>query len=391
MRLTDVALANLKVRKVKMAFLLLGIVLSLGTIVSLYTLISSLQVQLQEQMEKMGVRFVITPAVETVSYAYNGIVVGDTTVSKQQTLPFETVEQIKDMDLPSLDVISPKLVIANQMNGTNVLLSGIQLEQELALKSWWEVKEGRLPEKKDELLLGSKSAMQTGLKTGDKLNLFGQDFLVSGILKESGQAEDRLVFVDLHTLQNLSGEQDFSFAELRFKVSQSGKEAEYLIDAYSQTLKKGLPGVRVARIKDETLARQAVIQQFARFASLVAIVVFIIGWLIMAITMMSSVNERSREIGILRAIGYRKSHVMQIIILEAGIISSLGGAAGYLTGFGIGAAILPFLSDTGSRVAWSPMVPLVVLAVSVLVGLTAAIYPAYRATRLDPVEALRQV
>jgi putative ABC transport system permease protein len=111
----------------------------------------------------------------------------------------------------------------------------------------------------------------------------------------------------------------------------------------------------------------------------------------MAITMMSSVNERSREIGILRAIGYRKSHVMQIIILEAGIISSLGGAAGYLTGFGIGAAILPFLSDTGSRVAWSPMVPLVVLAVSVLVGLTAAIYPAYRATRLDPVEALRQV
>ncbi|WP_227762918.1 ABC transporter permease [Zhaonella formicivorans] len=391
MRLTDVALANLKVRKVKMAFLLLGIVLSLGTIVSLYTLISSLQVQLQEQMEKMGVRFVITPAVETVSYAYNGIVVGDTTVSKQQTLPFETVEQIKDMDLPSLDVISPKLVIANQMNGTNVLLSGIQLEQELALKSWWEVKEGRLPEKKDELLLGSKSAMQTGLKTGDKLNFFGQDFLVSGILKESGQAEDRLVFVDLHTLQNLSGEQDFSFAELRFKVSQSGKEAEYLIDAYSQTLKKGLPGVRVARIKDETLARQAVIQQFARFASLVAIVVFIIGWLIMAITMMSSVNERSREIGILRAIGYRKSHVMQIIILEAGIISSLGGAAGYLTGFGIGAAILPFLSDTGSRVAWSPMVPLVVLAVSVLVGLTAAIYPAYRATRLDPVEALRQV
>lgn len=391
MRLTDVALANLKVRKVKMAFLLLGIVLSLGTIVSLYTLISSLQVQLQEQMEKMGVRFVITPAVETVSYAYNGIVVGDTTVSKQQTLPFETVEQIKDMDLPSLDVISPKLVIANQMNGTNVLLSGIQLEQELALKSWWEVKEGRLPEKKDELLLGSKSAMQTGLKTGDKLNLFGQDFLVSGILKESGQAEDRLVFVDLHTLQNLSGEQDFSFAELRFKVSQSGKEAEYLIDAYSQTLKKGLPGVRVARIKDETLARQAVIQQFARFASLVAIVVFIIGWLIMAITMMSSVNERSREIGILRAIGYRKSHVMQIIILEAGIISSLGGAAGYLTGFGIGAAILPFLSDTGSRVAWSPMVPLVVLAVSVLVGLTAAIYPTYRATRLDPVEALRQV
>lgn len=389
MRLRDVALANLQVRRMKTFFLFLGITLALGSVVALVTLTSSLQAQLDRSLAQMGIRFLISPPVEDISYTYNGMVIGDVSPKTQPTLPPDALERVKNLDLPELTGYSPKLVVAAQLRGQDVLLCGLDFPQELALRNWWEVQEGQLPQSPGEILLGAEAARQTGLQVGDTLSLWGEDFRVAGILKKGGEPEDRLIFLDLAKLQSLWGKKALSFIELRFRLND--QDPEEASARYTKILQEEFPQMSVTMVKDENLLRQEVIKQFSRFAALAAAVVFSLGWLMVVLTMMSSVSERVKEIGVLRAIGYRKGHIIQIIFWEAGIISGFGGLAGYLLGLGAGKMILPLVSGASGILVWHPLhLPLVVV-LALLVGFSASLYPAYRAARLDPVEAFSRL
>jgi putative ABC transport system permease protein len=107
---------------------------------------------------------------------------------------------------------------------------------------------------------------------------------------------------------------------------------------------------------------------------------------------MGSVRERTEEIGIFRAIGFRKGHVMRIVFLEAGIVSGLAGILGYL--LGIGGAYVGLRLFSGSS---TPTIPIDIemffgaILMAIVVGLVASAYPAFMAARLDPNEALRSL
>jgi len=106
--------------------------------------------------------------------------------------------------------------------------------------------------------------------------------------------------------------------------------------------------------------------------------------------MMGSLRERTDEIGIFRSIGFRRSHIMRIVFLEAGIISSLAGVIGYGLGLGCAQAALSFLTENhGGGVPFDPRIALGSLALALVLGLAASAYPAAMAARLDPNEALR--
>ncbi len=132
------------------------------------------------------------------------------------------------------------------------------------------------------------------------------------------------------------------------------------------------------------------VKHFKRFSVGISGVVLLIGSLIVFTTMMASVNERTREIGIFRAIGFRKRHVIQVILLEAFLIGLAAGALGYLMGVGSSRLALPFfLQAQDPKIVWDLVMGLSAIAISVALGLTASIYPALRAANLDPAEALR--
>lgn len=105
--------------------------------------------------------------------------------------------------------------------------------------------------------------------------------------------------------------------------------------------------------------------------------------------MMSAVNERTREIGIFRAIGFRKSHVIGIILMEAGFISIIGGLLGYLAGMAGARVAAPVIAKMEVTVPWDIQTGLMAMGVAVIMGLAAGLLPAFRAARQDPVEALR--
>jgi putative ABC transport system permease protein len=107
------------------------------------------------------------------------------------------------------------------------------------------------------------------------------------------------------------------------------------------------------------------------------------------VTMMGSVRERTVEIGIFRAMGYRRSHVLRIILLEAAMVAAVAGIAGYVTGAGATGLLLPLFTQGHGAVSFDPLMALAALLTSIMLGIVASLYPALTAARLDPNEALR--
>lgn len=129
--------------------------------------------------------------------------------------------------------------------------------------------------------------------------------------------------------------------------------------------------------------------QFTRFGYAVSVVVLLVGIMVVMSTMMSSVTERTAEIGILRAVGFRQSQVARMLLVETIAISAAGGLAGWILGTVAVRFAGPAMAQLANPVAppWTLATPAVLLAV--LVGTIGGIYPALRAARMDPARALR--
>jgi putative ABC transport system permease protein len=93
---------------------------------------------------------------------------------------------------------------------------------------------------------------------------------------------------------------------------------------------------------------------------------------------------------VFRAIGFRKSHIMRIILLEAALVSLLAGFLGYTTGMGGAKLALPFMAESKTAlIVWDSTVAFGSVGLALVLGLLASLYPALHASRMDPTEALR--
>ncbi|GFO54595.1 ABC transporter permease [Geomonas sp. Red276] len=384
MKLHNISFNNLRRRKAKMAFLTVGLVVGVATIVTLLTLTRSMSADIERKMDEFGANILITPQQNGLSLTYGGISLGG--VSFDQT-------EIKESDLAviktianhkNISAIAPKVLGGVQAGGHQVLLVGVQFPQELKMKQWWKVF-GEPPKGPDELLVGSEAAKVLNLMTGDTLEIKGKSFRVTGILDQTGSQDDSLVFVDLPVAQRILGKEG-RVSLIEVAALCSGCPIADMV----QQLAEKLPGTRVSAIQQVVEGRLKAIDQFKRFSYAMAAVVVFIGSLMVFVTMMGSVNERTTEIGVFRAIGFRKSHIMRIILVEAAAVGILAGVIGYAAGIGGARLALPFMSDGKAlHLVVDGTLAGAALALSVVLSLLGSLYPALHASKLDPTEALR--
>jgi putative ABC transport system permease protein len=384
MQLHTISINNLKRRKAKMAFLTIGLSVGIATIVTLVTLTRSMSSDIERKMDEFGANILITPQSNGLSMNYGGISLGGVTFDQReiQERDLATISTIKNSK--NVATISPKVLGGIKVGSHDVLLVGVNFASELKMKQWWQIF-GEAPKGDHEVLLGSDAAKVLTVGTGDTIQMKGENFKVVGILGQTGSQDDSLVFASLRKAQKLLGKEGrITLAEVAALCSGCP-----IGDMVTQIAEK-LPDAKVSAIQQVVEGRLKALDQFKRFSYSMAAVVVFIGSLIVFVTMMGSVNERTTEIGVFRAIGFRKSHIMRIILFEAALVSLLAGFLGYAAGMGGAKLALPFMAESkNAHLVWDTTVAFGSIGLAVALGLLASLYPALHAAKMDPTEALR--
>jgi putative ABC transport system permease protein len=382
MRFYQFILKNVLQRKTRSALTIIGVAVAVTAVVALVGIADGFERSFRELYERRGVDLVVVRAgaAERLS----------------SSVPQRVGQQIRAIE--GVHAVSPGLMDVapfEEANLTSVPLQGWTADS--FLFNDLKILSGRKLSAGDErgVMLGMVLAKNLGKKTGDPLEIRGSrsTFTVVGIFESFNVFENGSLVMLLPTLQKITDRPDqvTGFQVVLDNVPDKKALIERVrrdIDALRSS-KGELWGIEAIPTEDyvKSTSQIRMAQAMAWTTSVIALVIGAIGVLN---TMIMSVFERTREIGILRAIGWRKSRVVRLILYESVLLSVIGAAAG------IGAAVTlthaltwwPLVSGLiKGDVAASVMIQGFVIALAV--GLIGGAYPAYRGAHLLPTEALR--
>ncbi len=385
MNLSNIVINNIRRRKNKVAFLLIGLIISTATAVSLLVLGRAMTEDITRRLDEFGANMAVVPATEGLTLSYGGITVSGVN-SQGRHMRESDLENLKKIkNAANLSIIAPKLAGQTSINGTTALIAGVRMPDEFRLKKWWALAEGRKPSAPEEIILGSQIAHTLNLKADSVARLGETDVVVSGVLGEMGNQDDGMIFADLAFTQKLLGKPgDISLIEMAALCSDCP------IEEMVKQVTAALPGTRVKAMKESLSLKMSAMKQFHSFAFGVSVIIMLVAGMIVLTTMMSSVGERKKEIGLFRAVGYRRSHIMQIVLMEAGLMGIFGGLFGYVVGSIVPRYAAPYLMHANELTFHiDPFVGMVAIVASAGIALLSGVYPAVKAAGLDPAEALR--
>jgi putative ABC transport system permease protein len=247
---------------------------------------------------------------------------------------------------------------------------------------------------KHGVMLGRDLAGNAKLKVGDKVVLTGDEFTVLGRFESFSRLENNMLIMLLDDAQTLMGKpHQITGCTVRLTKEYATPEGAERVKAEiegSVAAKLHLKDKIRAMPPDDLISSNTQIRRARAMAWVTSGVALAIGIILMLNTMFMSVFERTREIGILRAIGWQPRRVMRMILMES-MLLSLGGA---ILGTLVGIAAIMLLSRLPmvNGIIQDAVAPLVIskaFLIALVVGLVGAAFPAYRGARLLPTEALR--
>ncbi len=381
---------------------ILGIVIGIFLIVSLLSLSQGVKEAINQQMEAMGgdMIMVMPGSEENIM----GMMVGGEVLEKQDIAAIEKTKGVKDVLIMSYRGIVARYKEEAKM----VFLTGLPWDESLDLLEryqGWNLFDGEWPiSGRKEVAVGKQWAIDvfgTKVKVGQEIIMKGRKFKIAGILNSLGnKSDDSNIYLDIGLYQDLTGEKKGS-ARVAMVMIEEGLIPDEVANNIKESLQKtrkriaGENTTDFAVITSEKLigvtnSILGIIQSAIILFSSIAILVGGIG---ITNTMFTSIRERTREIGTMKAIGAKNSAVLIIFLTEAGIIGLVGGAGGIILGI-ICAKIIELYTQSNPvfyfSISVSPSLVLFGLVFSVLTGCIAGFFPARKAARLKPVEALRR-
>jgi putative ABC transport system permease protein len=231
-----------------------------------------------------------------------------------------------------------------------------------------------------QALVGRTAADAMGLSVGESVNVLGSRFRVVGLFETGVAFEDSAMVISLREAQALfGGPHKVGFLGIALRDPRQA-------DSVLRELEERFPEISVSKTSEfsESLPDLQAMDAMIGAISFLAVLVGGIG---MMNTVFMSVFERTREIGVLRALGWRKGRVLGMIMKESLLLSAVGGLVGILLGMGLGNLFPLLLATLEPYFSGELLVRALLLALAL--GAIAGLYPSWWASRLDPLEALR--
>jgi putative ABC transport system permease protein len=396
MKLHQVVLKGVARRKKRVLYATIGVVVASMTVVGILTIALAGRARIYAQMEKYGANLSLLPATKSLDTGLGDLTLGSVTVGdnyiSEDRLPLireitdgEIRRALKVEDAGDIATIAPQLLVQAEINGTSVILAGIDPVAESRIKSWWQVSEGTYLDSAGEALIGSTAADVLKLGVGDTFALKSMTLMVSGILAETGSGDDYRVFVPLQAAQR-AFDKVGQLSTVDIRALCNACPVEIIADA----INKEIPGIRAVAVKQVAATEMGMLDKINKLMLALGGITLLVGGFGVVNTLMTSVHERIRDIGIMKAVGASRRQIMLTFVYEAIIIGIIGGIVGYGAGTLLAYVIGPLIFE-GSTVSFVLVYLPLSLALAVLVAVLATLYPAYRATEIRIADCFRAV
>ncbi|MEK6960986.1 MAG: ABC transporter permease [Nanoarchaeota archaeon] len=397
-----IVFGNIRYRQRRSILTMIGIFIGIAAVVSLISLGQGMQDAINSQFASVGADKVM---VQAKSGGFGPP--GSTAAGKVTDKDLEIVRRVSGVDEVAGRLLKIVSVRFNDRQRVQYVTS-LPDSQDAGLiieANNYDPQEGRMirPSDKGVVMVGSglvdKTNFGKAVQVGSKLEVNGKDFKVIGILKALGDpARNKAVVMNQDDLRDLLGIKD---EELSMIVARAAKFDDPAVVA--ARVKRALMRERHEKEGRETVQVQTSAQLIRSFNTIlnivqavlvgIAAISLLVGGIGITNTMYTAVLDRTREIGIMKAVGARNMDIVMIFLLESGLLGVAGGAIGVILGFSLSslveyAAMYAFGSALiQASFPWQLIVGSFVF--SFIVGVLSGIVPAFRASRLPPVEALR--
>jgi putative ABC transport system permease protein len=396
MKLYQVVVKDVIRRKRRVLYATLGVVIGTATVVGILTVARAGQERIYNQLEKYGPNLAVVPAINNLDMKLGDVslgmvTVGDNYVSEEKLPEIRSIadgeirKKFNIEDEGNIATIAPALYVNTKVGNTAVMVVGIDPQEEIKIKTWWRVQEGEYLEQENDALAGAMAAELLNLKVGDVVPLDDTSVKVAGILEETGSNDDYQIFVPIETLQKAAGREGLvSSVDIRALCNACP------VETIADSINKDIPGVRAVAVKQIAASEMGMMDKMSKFMLTLAGITLALGLFGVVNTMMTSVNERIKDIGIMRAVGASRSQIVKAFIYEAIVIGIIGGILGYMLGTVLAYLVGPLIFE-GTTVVLIPQYFALALVLAVAVAVIATVYPAYRATQIKVADSFRSL
>ena len=388
------SLKTLRHRKLRSWLTILGIFIGIAAVIALISISQGMNEAITQQFELLGTDII------TIMPGKFGAGVPGFGSEPFTSDDVEVLEDIRDVDIvvPML-FRTQEIEFRGEKKYTYVIgTPADKIEKMLFDLSGLHITKGRMPSESDTygLVAGyliEEELFDNSVGVGDKLEISGQDFKVKGFLSEVGNPQDdSQVYIHIDTARDIFDEPDA--VDAIFLQVEKGADAEVVAERIKDELEDARGqedfSVLTSAQLSETVGMVLGVVQLVLIG--IASIALLVGGIGIMNTMYTSVMERTKEIGVMKAIGATNMDIMLIFLFESGVLGLVGGAIGVLLGLGLSMGVEFAAAEAGYGILKASItLELIALGLgfSFFVGVISGVMPARRAAKMKPVDALR--